>query len=83
MKTDELKAVALRYPEWADAPFISAKAKGHAASQLLKIADENGIPVVQNAEMADVLSVQNAGQLIPEESYAAIAAVFAFIAKLN
>ncbi len=83
MKTDELKAVALRYPEWADAPFISAKAKGHAARQLLKIADENGIPVVQNAEMADVLSLQNAGQLIPEESYAAIAAVFAFIAKLN
>ena len=83
MKTDALKAVALRYPEWADAPFISANAKGYAAEQLLKIADENGIPVVQNAEMADVLSVQNVGQFIPEGTYAAIAAVFAFIAKIN
>lgn len=83
MKTNALKAVALRYPEWSDAPFISANAKGYAAEQLLKIADENGIPVVQNAEMADVLSVQNVGQFIPEETYSAIAAVFAFIAKIN
>ncbi len=83
MKTDDLKAVALRYPEWADAPFISANAKGYAAQQLLKLADENGIPVVQNAEMADILSLQNVGQFIPEETYVAIAAVFAFIAKIN
>jgi len=83
LKTDALKAVALRYPEWADAPFISANAKEYAAEQLLRIADENEIPVVQNAEMADVLSLQNVGQFIPEETYAAIAAVFAFIAKIN
>lgn len=83
MNEKELKAVALKYPEWADAPFISASAKGYAAEQLVKIAEENGVPVVKNENMADVLSLQNIGQYIPEETYAAIAAIFVFISELS
>ena len=76
-------AVALRYPEWADAPYISAKAKGSVAERLVRIAEENDVPVVENAEMANVLSLQNLGSFIPEETYAAIATIFAFILKLD
>ncbi|MBQ0051081.1 MAG: EscU/YscU/HrcU family type III secretion system export apparatus switch protein [Treponema sp.] len=83
MTQNELKAVALRYPDWADAPYISAKASGELVKRMLKIAEENDVPVVENAEMAEVLSIQNIGQYIPEETYSAIAMVFAFIAKLG
>ena len=81
MKDENLKAVALRYPEWADAPYVSAKAKGRAAAYMKQIAEENNVPVVENAEMADFLSIQEVGSFIPEETYSAIAAVFAFIMK--
>ena len=81
---DEIfSAVALRYPEWADAPYISAKAKGSVARRLVKIAEQSEVPVVENAEMANVLSLQSVGSLIPEETYAAIATIFAFIIKLD
>lgn len=82
-RDDIFSAVALRYPEWADAPYISAKAKGSVAERLVRIAEENDVPVVENAEMANVLSVQNLGSFIPEETYAAIATIFAFILKLD
>ena len=83
MEEQIFSAVALRYPEWADAPYISAKAKGSVARRLVEIADENGVPVVENAEMANVLSLQNVGSFIPESTYSAIAAIFAFVVKLD
>lgn len=76
-------AVALRYPEWAEAPYISAKAKGSVARRLVEIAEVNDIPVVENEEMANVLSLQNVGSFIPESTYEAIATIFAFILKLD
>lgn len=82
-KTEIFSAVALRYPEWATAPYISAKAKGSVAERLVRIADENGVPVVENAEMANVLSIQQVGSFIPEETYSAIAAIFAFVLELD
>jgi len=83
MEEEIFEAVALRYPEWADAPYISAKAKGSVAKRLVEIADENGIPIVENAEMANVLSLQNVGSFILESTYSAIATIFAFVVKLD
>ncbi|MBR1721543.1 MAG: EscU/YscU/HrcU family type III secretion system export apparatus switch protein [Treponema sp.] len=77
------RAVALRYPEWAEAPYISAKAKGSVAERLVKIADENDVPVVEDAELANVLSLKSVGSFIPETTYEAIATIFAFIIKLD
>ena len=83
MEDEIFSAVALRYPEWADAPYISAKAKGSVAERLVKIAEENDVPVVENAEMANVLSLQSVGSFIPESTYSAIATIFAFIMDLE
>ena len=83
MEDEIFSAVALRYPEWADAPYISAKAKGSVAERLVKIAEEHDVPVVENAEMANVLSLQSVGSFIPEETYSAIATIFAFIMDLE
>ena len=51
----ELKAVALKYPENAEAPFISAVGKGLAAEKILEIAKE--FPVFLEKQLSDVLQV--------------------------
>lgn len=83
MEDEIFTAVALRYPEWADAPYISAKAKGSVAERLVKIAEENDVPVVEDAQTANVLSLQNVGSFIPESTYSAIATIFAFVVDLE
>lgn len=85
MEDDEkiFSAVALRYPEWADAPYISAKAKGSVAERLVQIAKDNDVPVVEDAETANVLSIQSVGSFIPESTYSAIATIFAFVVNIE
>ncbi len=77
------KAVVLKYPKNADAPFISVKGEGHKAEKIIQLAKENNIPVVKNKDAVDILSIENAGQLIPESSYAIIAEIFAFIKRVE
>jgi flagellar biosynthesis protein len=62
---------------------VTAVGFGHVAEEILKRASENGIPVVENAELADSLSKLPAGQNIPTELYEAAAEVIAFIYSLN
>lgn len=77
------KAVSLRYPENADAPYISAIGKGQIAQKMLEIAEENNIPVVDNANLTNVLSIQSVGDIISEDVYEAVAKIFAFIALIE
>lgn len=77
------KAVALTYPKDADAPYISAIAKGHRAERVLEIARQNDIPIVQDDALTNVLAIQRVGDLIPEETYEVLAKIFAFIARLE
>ena len=77
------KAVALRYPEDADAPYITATAKDWNVERLLQIARENNVPIVQDEAVANLLSIQHVGDLIPEETYEVLAKIFAFIAKME
>lgn len=73
------KAVCLKYPENAEAPFIAAKGRGVAAERIEEIARQNHIPVVEDLNLANVLYMEDAGKLIPEELYEALAKIFAFI----
>lgn len=75
------KAVALKYPEGAEAPFITASAKGPLAEELLKCAKMNDIMIVENSDLADYLSVQDLGTSVPEETWEVVAQIFSFIAK--
>lgn len=77
------KAVALTYPKDADAPYISAIAKGCLAERVLKIAREHHVPIVQDDALTNVLAIQSVGDLIPEETYEVLAKIFAFIAKME
>ena len=55
--------------------------EGFAAEKMLEIARQNKIPIVENENLANVLSVENIGQLIPESLYEAVANIFAFISS--
>ena len=82
MKNNRL-AVSLKYPENVDAPLITAKTFGIFAKKMVEIARENGIPVVEDDILANVLSVHQIGECIPEATWEAVAGVFSMISFLE
>lgn len=74
-------AIALSYTESVDAPFIIAKGKNELADRMLLIAKENGIQIVSDHLLADVLADTEIGSCIPIETYQAVASIFAFFEK--
>ena len=82
-ENEPLKAVALKYPCGSDAPFIAAKAKGVLAQKLVEIAEEQKIPVVEDKIATDILTVEEIGACIPEETWEIIAKIFAFVMDNN
>ena len=73
------KAAVLSYPKDSPAPFLTAKGKGFLAEKIIEIAKENSIPVVINIEATEIISLQEIGEFIPEETYEILAKIFAFI----
>ena len=76
-------AVALKYPENAEAPFIVAKEKGKLSERLIEIARENNVPVVENEIAANILSVSEIGSMIPESTWGIVAEIFAVIVNYD
>lgn len=75
------RAIALQYPEGAEAPFIALNVRGAIAEKVIRIAQEKNIPVERNMVLAHTLSLCEVGSYIPEETYEALAKIFAFIKK--
>ncbi len=76
-------AVALRYDGTRTAPEVVAKGQDLVAAQIRRIAEENDVPVVSDPPLARSLhSSTEVGQLIPEELYAAVARVLAFVYRM-
>lgn len=73
------KAVALKYPKDAVAPFITASAKGQLAQKILDVANKNNVAIVQNEQLTDFLSVQEIGTCVPESVWPVLAKIFAFV----
>ena len=82
-ENEPLKAVALKYPCGSDAPFIAAKAKGVLAQKLVQIAEEQKIPVVEDKIATDILTAEEIGAWIAEETLKIIAQVFGFVMDDN
>ncbi|HLH14996.1 MAG TPA: EscU/YscU/HrcU family type III secretion system export apparatus switch protein, partial [Solirubrobacteraceae bacterium] len=65
------------------APEVVAKGQDLVAAQIRRIAEEHGVPVVADPPLARSLHASvEIGQVIPEELYAAVARVLAFVYKL-
>ncbi len=83
-KPQPKRAVALRYDAKRDtAPRVVAKGKGRLAEQILQLAKKNDVPVRQDANLVQVLSRLNLDQEIPPEVYQAVAAILAFLYRIN
>ncbi|CEM62753.1 flagellar biosynthesis protein FlhB [Treponema phagedenis] len=74
-------SAALSYTLGSSAPIIVAKGKGQIAEKILEIADKHSVPIIQDTILAEILSEQQIGACIPDETYQAVAAIFAFLAK--
>ena len=65
------------------APRIVAKGKGHIAEQIVRIAQENDVPMHADANLVNVLEALELESEIPAELYRAVAEVLVFIYRLN
>ncbi len=74
-----LRAAALRYSEDLPAPIVVAAGKGALAAAIMRIAKENGVALVENPDLADALIALDPGTLIPEDLYAVVAEILAYV----
>lgn len=78
------RAIALGYdPEHDAAPRILAIGQGEIARQIMKLAEEHGITMVEDQPVVQALARFNPGQEIPVELYRAIAEILAFVYRLK
>ena len=75
------KAVALHWDR-EHAPRITATGSGLTAREILRIADEHGIPLQQDPALTEALAQIPLGEEIPPALYAAVAEVLAFVFTL-
>jgi len=77
-------AIALRYDVDRDkAPLVIASGRGAVADEILRIADDNKIPLYEDPEMAKLLSKLELDTEIPPELYTLVAEVLFFVYKLD
>src|ERR1041384_2799515 len=77
-------AVALRYHPSEGAPIVVAKGYDEVAQHIKKLAQELGIPMVENVPLARGLAEQvRVGRTIPADFYAAVAEVLAFVFRIR
>jgi flagellar biosynthesis protein FlhB len=76
-------AVALRYDGSRTAPEVVAKGQDLIAAQIRRVAEEHDVPIVSDPPLARALHAgTEIGQTIPEELYAAVARVLAFVYRM-
>ncbi len=74
------KAVALSYEETTNnAPKVVASGKGKIASNIIKIAKDNDLPIRKDEDLVELLSKLDIDKEIPPNMYKAVAEIFSFI----
>ena len=83
IKRDNLKAIAIKYDKDSkQAPMIVAS-KGRIAADILSIAEENEIPMMQDKKLSKLLSSIKINREIPAALFKIVAEVLAFIFYLE
>lgn len=84
MKDKSEKAAALKYKHGKDsAPKLVAKGRGKVAEKIIEIAKANNVPIQEDKELVEFLSMLDLYQEIPPELYKAVAEILAFIYSIN
>ncbi|MBF0233330.1 MAG: flagellar biosynthesis protein FlhB [Desulfamplus sp.] len=78
-------AVAVQYDgKSMDAPMVIAKGAGAVAANIRRIAEESGVPLVENKELArNLYSMVDIGQAVPPDLFQAVAELLAYVYKLK
>jgi flagellar biosynthesis protein len=78
------EAIALKYEAANDeAPRVVASGKGLVADNIVAAAQAHGVPVQEDAPLANVLGQIEVGTEIPPALYRAVAELLAFVWRLN
>jgi len=77
-------AVALRYDVDKDkAPLILATGRGPIADEIVRVAEDNKIPLYEDSELSALLSKLELDMEIPPELYVLVAEVLFFVYHLD
>ncbi len=78
-------AIAIQYePQTMAAPIVVAKGAGVIAKRIRQLALEHGIPIVEKKPLAQALYREvDIGKPVPEDKYAAVAEVLAYVYQLQ
>ena len=79
------EVVALRYDREEDqrAPSVVARGRGEIAERILETAIEAGVPVREDKDLLELLSLVELGEEIPVEVFGAVAQLISFLWELN
>ena len=84
MTTPVPLAVALQYDKAGmPTPRVIAKGRGDSGKAIIALAREHGIPIEENAPLAEALAQVEIGDDIPEGLYRAVAEVLIFIMRAS
>ncbi|MEQ6886905.1 EscU/YscU/HrcU family type III secretion system export apparatus switch protein [Salicola sp. Rm-C-2C1-2] len=75
--SDHGAAIALTY-DGENAPTVAATGQNELAHEMIRIAEENGVPLYEDPDLAALLSRLDLGESIPETLYQIIAEVLAY-----
>jgi flagellar biosynthesis protein len=77
-------AVSLQYKKGKNsAPKVTAKGQGWVAEKIIKMAQENNIPIREDKDLFQLLSELDVGQEVPESLYKVVAELLAWVYQLN
>lgn len=73
------KAVALKYLEGSQAPFVTAKGRGLLANVILEEAYKKNIKIEENKTLVEFLSDIDINSYVPPETWEILAKIFSVI----
>ena len=78
------QALALRHDRAAEGPpRVVAKGSGELAERILAIAREYGVPVREDPELVELLTLCDVGDEVPVEVFGVVARLFACLYRWN
>ncbi|GEM_PF-627786 len=79
------EVVALRYDREEDqrAPSVVARGRGEIADRILETAVQAGVPIREDKDLLELLSLVELGEEIPVEVFGAVAQLISFLWQIN
>lgn len=82
-KAPNKSAVALEYEPSDKAPKVIASGRGYLAEKIINTAEEENIPIHQDAKLTKSLENIEIGEFIPQELYQVVAEVLVFVDAMD